>query len=70
MSVRPRRVFRFWEYAIFTVLTALNLAAVASFLHYWFSQAPTTDQPLAYALLSIPLVVGLAMSESRCVRCR
>jgi len=65
MTVTSERVFRRWDYPIFAVLTVVNVAAVAWFLRYWFGHADSTAHLIAYAVLTMSLLLGVAMFESR-----
>jgi cellulose synthase (UDP-forming) len=59
------RVFVGWDYAVFGLLTALQVAALAQFLAYWFPHADRLHHPVAYLLLSLNLLIWIGMYEVR-----
>jgi cellulose synthase (UDP-forming) len=63
--VASEPVLRRRELPLFLFLTVLELAAIVGFLLYWFVRADWSSHPIALAILSAPLLVGVAMFESR-----
>jgi cellulose synthase (UDP-forming) len=73
-STRPRllarqvsneRVFRPRHLPLYVLLSVVNLAAAALVLSFWLSKAQWSAQTPAYVALTVPLLIGLAMFESR-----
>jgi cellulose synthase (UDP-forming) len=66
-TVKNERVFRRWDTAVYVALTAVNFAAAAYALWWWFSRHDWSQQSVVFVLLSIPFIIGLGMFESRWV---
>jgi cellulose synthase (UDP-forming) len=64
-AVANERIFRWWDYPIFALLTIVNLTAVFVLARYWVSHGDLHRQTLAYLILTIPLVVALTNYETR-----
>src|SRR5919201_1398190 len=69
-SVRPpmivtERVFRWWDYACFLALTALNLAALAWFLAAWCVQPDWREHAVLLGLVSLLLAYHVALQQFR-----
>jgi cellulose synthase (UDP-forming) len=63
--VASERVLRRRKLPLFLFLTVVELAAIVGFLFYWFVRADWSSHPVALTILTAPLLVGLAMFESR-----
>ncbi|MCA1704890.1 MAG: glycosyltransferase, partial [Actinobacteria bacterium] len=64
MAVATERVFRYWDYPLFGLLTMLNLGTTGFVLHYWFAEAGPSH-PVLFALLTVPLLLVLGAYEVR-----
>lgn len=58
-------VFTWWDYPIFTLLTIVNLGAMAFFLGQWFSRGDLRHDPLLFLLMTAALLLNLSMYQSR-----
>lgn len=63
--VSDERVFRWWDYPLFALLTVLNGGAVVYAFSGWWAHSGWTRHPVLAVLVSLPLVGALAMYESR-----
>jgi hypothetical protein len=59
------RVFRWWDYACFLALTALNLAALAWFLAAWCVQPDWREHAVLLGLVSLLLAYHVALQQFR-----
>ena len=59
------RVFRWWDYALFSSLTVINFGAVYYFLSYWFERSNWIEHRLLLVALTVPTLVSLVLYESR-----
>src|SRR5690242_4256643 len=64
-SVKSERVFRPWDYAIYGLLTLMNLVVVGSCTVIWFRAAHWWPIPLPFAVMSLLFFGNLAMYEMR-----
>ena len=64
-AVETEKVFRYWDYPLFGVLTLLNLGATGYLFHYWFAEAGPSGHPVVFSLLTLPLLLALAAYEVR-----
>jgi cellulose synthase/poly-beta-1,6-N-acetylglucosamine synthase-like glycosyltransferase len=60
-----RRAFAWWDYPVFGILTALNLAAVGLVAWYWVARADVLRHPSLYLLITAPFALGLLIYECR-----
>ena len=58
-------VFRRWDYPAFSLLTAVNLAVVGSFLYYWFSPERWQAGSTVAWLFTFQLMYWLAVQQFR-----
>src|SRR5688500_11647013 len=59
------RVFRWWDYVLFLVLTALNFAAFAYFLSRWFALPDWQHHSLIFGVLTLAIFHNLLMYQLR-----
>jgi hypothetical protein len=59
-TVVNERVFHWWDYGCFGLLTAVTWAALAWVLPLWVGHADWHQQPVLMGLLSVPLAYQLA----------
>jgi len=64
-AVQTERVFRWWDYPLFVLLTGLNLAAVFYFAAYWVSLRGWAVYPLEFSVLALVAAVVLGNIEFR-----
>ncbi len=55
-SVPSSRVFRWWDYPLFLLLTGSSLSAIAYFLSYWFSGGDWVSHPVIFSVLTLILL--------------
>ena len=65
VKVRSQRVFRPWDYVIYTLLTLLNLTSIACCSAIWLSGEGSRQAPLAYLGLTLLLCSAVAMQQAR-----
>lgn len=63
--VADDRLFRRWDYWVFAVLTVAHLAAVVWAVQGWVASGAWGQHTVIAAVLSLPLLMGFAMYESR-----
>ena len=63
--VMTERVFKWWDYPIFAVLTVAMLAALASFLVYWFSLRDWLYDALPFVLMTGGFLLYLFLYQLR-----
>jgi hypothetical protein len=51
-AVMTKRVFKWWDYPIFAVLTVVSLSSPAYFLAYWFSLRDWLYYPISFAIMT------------------
>jgi hypothetical protein len=59
------RVFRWWDYPLFALLTLTGLAGIMYFLAYLFSARDWERCPLAFSALTLLLLAELAINQLR-----
>jgi hypothetical protein len=50
VRVTPERVFQWWDYPLFILLTAVGLAAIGSFVFAWVRYGDLMQRPLRFLL--------------------
>ena len=63
--VRSDPLFRWWDYPIFAALTILAVAASVVFLSYWLTADDWSDDPIAFAMLTVLILFNLAVQQVR-----
>jgi cellulose synthase (UDP-forming) len=64
-NVVNERVFRPWDYVLFTLLTGLSWWCICSFLAYWFSFQDWLSYPITFPVLTLMLIGALANAQLR-----
>jgi cellulose synthase (UDP-forming) len=64
-SIINERVFQWWDYPIFFLLTATSLGVMLSFFLYWFSFKDWQSHPVSFGLMTVILIVVLANNQGR-----
>jgi cellulose synthase (UDP-forming) len=53
--VKTEKVFKWWDYLVFILLTGLNLTAIVSFCSYWFGLKAWLDYPITFLVMTLVL---------------
>src|SRR6266446_2226559 len=62
---RSQRVFEWWDYLIFAVLTIASLSALDYFLVYWFSLRDWIYYPIPFIILTAGFLLNMGMYQMR-----
>jgi len=60
VRVETEKVFGWWDYPSFVLLTCISLAAIFYFFSYWFSVDELRRHPVTYSVLTLTLIVSLS----------
>ncbi len=58
------RVFRWWDYPLFLLLTGSSVSAIAYFLSYWFSRGDWIGHPAVFSILTLMLLATLLNNQA------
>ncbi len=58
-AVMTERVFKWWDYPIFAVLTVVSLSSLAYFLAYWFSLRDWVYYPIPFTIMLVGFLLYL-----------
>lgn len=58
-TVLTQKVFKWWDYPVFILLTGLSMSAIAYFFSYWFSFKDWLYYPVSFSIMTFILVVIL-----------
>ena len=64
-SITNERVFEWWDYPIFVLLSILSLGAILYFLLHWFSFEDWLLHPVSFSLMTAILLVILTNNQGR-----
>src|SRR6266496_6363516 len=56
-TIKAEKVFTWWDYPVFVLLTGLNFTAIFYFCAYWFGLRAWRDYPCTFA--GVTLVLGI-----------
>ena len=59
------RVFKWWDYPIFVLLSILSVYAIFALLSHWFSAADVLHRPISFSLMTVILLVVLTNNQGR-----
>jgi cellulose synthase (UDP-forming) len=65
VRVTSERVFQWWDYPLFILLTAVGLAAIGSFVFAWVRDGDVMQRPLLFLLATALVVPILANQQGR-----
>ncbi len=65
ISIISERVFKWWDYLIFVVLTISMLVALAYFLVYWFSRSDWVYYPIPFTIMTVGFLLYLFLYQMR-----
>ncbi len=63
--VQNEKVFMWWDYPIFIVLTSLSFYAIYYFMSYWFSLKDWLHYPVTFLIMTLLLIIILLNSQLR-----
>ena len=63
--LRNEKVFKWWDYPIFALLSILSFSAIGYFFCYWFSLNDLFDFLLFYSILTLILIITLVNNQGR-----
>jgi cellulose synthase (UDP-forming) len=58
-AIRNERVFKWWDYPLFILLTCLSLGSIYHFLSYWFSAKDWRQHPIILSIMTCMLLIIL-----------
>jgi cellulose synthase/poly-beta-1,6-N-acetylglucosamine synthase-like glycosyltransferase len=64
-SITSERLFRWWDYPIFLLLSVASLGVILSFFSHWFSFKDWKSHPVSFGLMTVILIVILANNLGR-----
>ena len=64
-SVQTEKVFEWWDYPPFVLLTGLSFSTIAYFLAHWFSLNDWRSYPVSFSIMTLMLLVVLANNQGR-----
>src|SRR5688572_3066839 len=64
-SVKSEKVFKLWDYSLFSLLTVLASATIVYFIARWFAYDDWYHQPIAFCGLTLVLIGRLAINQLR-----
>src|SRR5262245_36539636 len=59
------RVFKWWDYPIFILLSILSIYAIFGLLSHWLSVADVLHHPISFSLMTVILLVILTNNQGR-----
>jgi cellulose synthase (UDP-forming) len=62
-AVSNERVFTWWDYPLFSLLTCLSLGSISYFLSYWFSAKDWHQHPILLLIMTFMLFLSLLNSQ-------
>src|SRR6266496_4522538 len=65
LTVAMERVFAWWDYVVFLVLSCLGFAAIAFFLSSWFRLREWSTVPAIMVVMTLMVLVILVNNQSR-----
>jgi cellulose synthase (UDP-forming) len=65
ISVRTEKVFKWWDYCLFTLLTVAKFGVIVYFLWYWFSFKDWLDYPFSFSVLTFIVLAYVAIDQLR-----
>src|SRR3954465_2308633 len=63
--VISERVFKWWDYPLFGILTCLSISAIVYFLAHWFSSDDWLNFPVTFSLITLLLLGTLFTNQLR-----
>ncbi len=63
--VMAERVFKWWDYPLFILLTLLGFSAILYFMSYWFSFEDWLYDPAGFSIMTLMLLVILSNNQGR-----
>ncbi|MGI8995339.1 MAG: glycosyltransferase family 2 protein, partial [Pyrinomonadaceae bacterium] len=64
-AVITEKVFKWWDYPLFILLTGLSSASILYFMWYWFSFKDWLYYPVTFSILTFILIVKLSINQFR-----
>jgi cellulose synthase (UDP-forming) len=64
-AIANEKVFRWWDYIIFSILSAVGIAAILLFMKHWFSIENFRGHPMIFLILTTLLIVSLGNNQGR-----
>ena len=68
-GVTQERVFKWWDYPLFVLLSLSGLLAIFSFLVHWFSFKDWLEHPASFSVMTVILIVILTNNQGRWFLC-
>ena len=65
MTVKKERIFHWWDYPIFAVLTCARLYVICSFIVFWLSLGDWKSFPIIFLILTCMLIIILMNNMGR-----
>ncbi len=65
MPVTTEKVFKWWDYPVFILLSILSLYAIFSLLSHWLSVADALHRPISFSVITVILLVVLTNNQGR-----
>lgn len=64
-TISNEKVFRWWDYILFSILSGAGIAAILIFMKHWFSLENFRGHPVIFLILTILLIVSLGNNQGR-----
>jgi cellulose synthase/poly-beta-1,6-N-acetylglucosamine synthase-like glycosyltransferase len=65
LSVETERVFVWWDYPLFILLTGINLSASLFFFSYWFFVEEWWNHPVTFSFMTLALLASFSSYQFR-----